>query len=126
MRRSIYDTLTGQVVNSILLEDEAEYIPEEGYSLGPDADIGDSIINGEVIKPVVEPPISPPPTLLDQLTAIFTVLPLEAQAQFGPLAAAVFLFLDQNNPLAAQLVIQNAQVSPELEEIKSEMLSIFN
>ena len=67
----------------------------------------------------------PPPPILDQLKTIFTSLPTETQADLGPLAAAVYMFLDQNNPEAAKLVIERAQVPKELDELRAALLSKF-
>lgn len=66
-----------------------------------------------------------PPTTLEKLHAVFVTLPVEQQAAFGPLAASVLMFLQQNNPTAAKLVIQDAQIPAELESVRAQMLEAF-
>jgi hypothetical protein len=67
----------------------------------------------------------PAPPLLDRLKAMFSALPTSTQATLGPLAAAVFMFLTQNNPEAAKLVIQQATIPAELEPLRQQMLGAF-
>lgn len=64
-------------------------------------------------------------TPLEQLKEIFVSLPVTAQAEFGTLASAVFMFLQQNNPDAAKLVIENADVPEDLQGLKVQMLEVF-
>lgn len=63
--------------------------------------------------------------LKTRLQAVFTGLPVETQAALGPLAAAVLMFLENNNPEAAKLVIKNAQIPADLEPLRAQMLGMF-
>lgn len=124
MRKSVVDTASGLVVNVVELEED--FALPDGYEFGPDAEIGDSIVNGEVIKPP-PPEVEPVPlTLTQELEALFVSLPLELQAALGPLAATVDLFMSKNNPAAAKLVIAGATIPAELEELRAAMLGKFD
>lgn len=63
--------------------------------------------------------------LSGKLTAIFESLPLELQADFAPLKAAVKLELDQGHMDVAKLIIQRAKVPAELEPLRAQMLEAF-
>ena len=62
---------------------------------------------------------------LDQLKAIFSTLDEDTQADLGPLAAAVFMYLDHGNPAVAKRVVERAQIPAELEPLRKEMLGRF-
>lgn len=68
---------------------------------------------------------TPPLSLVDQLKSDFTQLSPDQQGAFGPLAAAVFLYLSQDNPAAAKAVIEQASVPSELEPLRQAMLAKF-
>jgi hypothetical protein len=61
----------------------------------------------------------------DQLNAVFNQLPLETQADFSPLKAAVKLELDQNRLDIASLIIQRATISEDLETVRQQLLDIL-
>lgn len=67
-----------------------------------------------------------PKPVLDQLKDIFVGLPEATQAQLGPLASAVYMFLEQDNPTVAKLVIEGAQIPAELEAVRAQMLGKFD
>lgn len=80
----------------------------------------------EIAKRQVEDAAPPEPApVIDQLKAIFTSVPIETQADLGPLAASVFLFISQNNPEAAKFVIARAVIPPELQALQAQMLALF-
>lgn len=63
--------------------------------------------------------------LADRLDAAFSALPLDLQAQFSPLRAAIKLELDQGRNAIAKRVIELATVPPELEAQKEALLTLF-
>lgn len=70
------------------------------------------------------------PSKLKKLTEIFKELPVEERAQFGLVAAAVSIFLKQDDPdseLVAKLMIQGVTVPPGSgsEARKAKMLEVF-
>ena len=80
----------------------------------------------EVAERQAEENASPPPLPLDQqLNAVFSSLPLETQADFAPLKAAVKLELDQAHIEIASLIIQRASIPAELESARQTMLDIL-
>jgi hypothetical protein len=66
-----------------------------------------------------------PLALADQLDAVFSQQPVDLQAQFSPLRAAIKLELDQGRLDIAKRVIELAPVPPELEAQKEALLALF-
>lgn len=64
-------------------------------------------------------------SLADQLDAVFSQQPVDLQAQFSPLRAAIKLELDQGRNAIAKRVIELAQVPPELEAQRTALLALF-
>lgn len=64
-------------------------------------------------------------TLHDHLKTILLTLPDAVQAQLGPLAAAVNLALQNDAVNVAKISIENAQIPPELEQVRQAMLEKF-
>jgi hypothetical protein len=67
----------------------------------------------------------PPLPLAQQLDVVFSSLPLETQADFAPLKAAVKLELDQDHTEIASLIIQRATIPAELETVRQNLLGIL-
>lgn len=67
----------------------------------------------------------PPPPIAQQLDTVFDSLAPEIQADFSPLKAAVKLEIEQNHLDIAKLIIQRASVPPELEPVRTQMLSLL-
>lgn len=66
-----------------------------------------------------------PQSLADQLDAVFSQQPVDLQAQFSTLRAAIKLELDQGRYDIAKRVIELAQVPPELEAQRQALLALF-
>ena len=73
----------------------------------------------------VNPEKLPSAPLADQLDAVFSALPVDLQAQFSPLRAAIKLELDQGRFAIAKRVIELATVPPELEAQRTALLALF-
>lgn len=70
--------------------------------------------------------LEPKPTpKKDQIKAVFAALPIEVKVQFATAAAAVYLYLDNQDPEAAAAVIQATPVPDELTSVKTQLLSIL-
>ncbi len=63
-------------------------------------------------------------SLQDRLNELYLSLPLEAQADLGPLRAAVKLELEADPPRldVVRLIIERAQIPPELESARTQFL----
>lgn len=66
-----------------------------------------------------------PPSLGDELNAIFESLEPVVQADLSPLKAAVKLELDSGRNAIARLIIERAQIPVELEPVRQQMLEHF-
>lgn len=85
----------------------------------PPAHGKDRLVDGVIV------PYTLPLSLLDALKALFTNLDENTQADLGPLAAAVYMYLDQGNPVVAKKVIERATIDPQLEPVRTAMLEKF-
>jgi hypothetical protein len=80
----------------------------------------------EIAQREAEENAPPPPLpLVQQLDVVFSSLPLETQADFAPLKAAVKLELDQEHIEIASLIIQRATIPEELEAVRQNLLDIL-
>jgi hypothetical protein len=69
---------------------------------------------------------TPKVSLKDQLKAILTTLSPEVQAQFGEVAAAIELAIENGEPNVASLELQALTLPADLEPVRAQMLAVIN
>lgn len=69
---------------------------------------------------------NPTASIHDQLKAILLTLPDTVQAQFGEVAAAVDLAIQNGSPNVAVLEIEALTLPSELEPVRAQMLAVLN
>lgn len=75
--------------------------------------------------PSTEAQVFEPKPLKDSLKALFISLPIAQQVALGQVSAAVLMFLENGNPAAAKATIKAATVPQELEDLRTQLLSVF-
>ena len=66
-----------------------------------------------------------PKGLADELREIFNALPVDIRAYYGPAYSAVQDAILRGDNEAAKLIVENADVPPELESLKNQMIAVF-
>lgn len=79
----------------------------------------DKLIDGQIVAYVEQVPLA------DKLSAVFETLPLDFQADFSPLRAAVKAELESDRIAVAKRIIERATVPSDLEPLRQTMLKAF-
>ncbi len=80
----------------------------------------------EITQRQQEENLPPAVSLSSKLLAVYDTLPLEVQADFSPLRAAVQLELEQSRSEVARLIIERANIPEELEIARQALLAQFD
>lgn len=102
--------------------DSTKYLGGGFYTNPPTAPAGYEWVEGyppEGAVPIIQP------DLMQALNRVFSSLSADVQADLSPLAAAVKMHLENDNPIVARKIIERAKIPAELEPVRQSMLEKF-
>lgn len=123
MRKSLYEISTGLVFNVLLLDDNSEYTPPEGFAVGPEAEIGDTIVDGVTVPQALPevPPVAPDPQTI--IRNAYIQLSATLQDKYESLLIAGAFHLERGNLSA--VARKFAQAQAEMDANDPEEVAFF-